>query len=172
MWTSPVRCFPPRSWSWFGATPVSRASPHWMNHRRASEWNRALRSSRWSAVDSSAPGSWNRTSPVLALANGDVDAWVTDAVTRIFMKQNPGLVLLREGDGRRLVLAREYGHPAHTTKRREVPELGSELAPVSHRTGHHRLLVPRVLVLLDGGLSFRFGASPISVGRFPRMWYT
>ena len=27
---------------------------------------------------------------MLALANGDVDAWVTDAVTRIFMKQNPG----------------------------------------------------------------------------------
>ena len=37
---------------------------------------------------------------------------MTDAVTRIFMKQNLELGLLRERDGRLLVLAREYGHPA------------------------------------------------------------
>ncbi len=52
------------------------------------------------------------TSPAPALKNGEFDAWLTDAVTRIFMKQNPELRLLREPGGRLLVLAREYGHPA------------------------------------------------------------
>ncbi len=52
------------------------------------------------------------TSPAPALKNGEFDAWVTDAVTRIFMKQNLEFGLLRERDGRLLVLAREYGHPA------------------------------------------------------------
>ena len=52
------------------------------------------------------------TSPLHALTTGEIDAWVTDAVTRIFMKQNPELRLLRKPEGRLLVLAREYGHPA------------------------------------------------------------
>ena len=52
------------------------------------------------------------TSPGPALIHGETDAWVSDAVTRIFMTQNPKLRLIREPRGGLLVLAREYGHPA------------------------------------------------------------
>jgi ABC-type amino acid transport substrate-binding protein len=43
---------------------------------------------------------------------GRIDGCVVDAVTKIFLRQHPGLRLLRHEDDALLVLAQEWGHPA------------------------------------------------------------
>jgi polar amino acid transport system substrate-binding protein len=43
---------------------------------------------------------------------GRIDGCVVDAVTKIFLRQHPGLRLLRQDDDTLLVLAQEWGHPA------------------------------------------------------------
>ena len=73
----------------------SRAPPHWTNRRGASEWKRLFDRPRRPASLPRARVLESR-SPAPALKNGEFDAWLTDAVTRIFMKQNPELRLLRE----------------------------------------------------------------------------
>jgi len=46
------------------------------------------------------------------VAAGRVDGCVVDAITKIFMDQHPDLRLLRDDDGKLIVLAQELGHPA------------------------------------------------------------
>ncbi|MFN8460089.1 MAG: transporter substrate-binding domain-containing protein [Anaerolineae bacterium] len=50
--------------------------------------------------------------PATEVEVGRVDGSVVDAVTKIFMQQHPGLKLLRDNDGKLVVLAQEWGHPA------------------------------------------------------------
>jgi ABC-type amino acid transport substrate-binding protein len=50
--------------------------------------------------------------PAGEVASGRVDAGVVDAVTKIFMDKHPDLRLLRDDEGKLVVLAQEWGHPA------------------------------------------------------------
>lgn len=50
--------------------------------------------------------------PAGEVAAGRVDGAVVDAVTKIFLDKHPEVRLLRDSDGRLLVLAQEWGHPA------------------------------------------------------------
>jgi ABC-type amino acid transport substrate-binding protein len=50
--------------------------------------------------------------PTAEVEAGPVDGCVVDAVTKIFMQQHPRLKLLRDSDGKLVVLAQEWGHPA------------------------------------------------------------
>lgn len=50
--------------------------------------------------------------PALEVEERRADASVQDAVTRLFIERRPTLRPLRDGEGRLLVLSREYGHPA------------------------------------------------------------
>lgn len=50
--------------------------------------------------------------PAAAVAAGQVEAAVVDAVTKIFLEQHPHLRLLRDDADKLLILSQEYGHPA------------------------------------------------------------
>ncbi len=50
--------------------------------------------------------------PTAEVEAGRVDGGVVDAVTKIFMRQHPRLKLLRDDDGKLVILAQEWGHPA------------------------------------------------------------
>lgn len=50
--------------------------------------------------------------PTGEVSAGRVDGCVADAVTRIFLDKHPDVRLLRDDQGKLLVLAQEWGHPA------------------------------------------------------------
>lgn len=50
--------------------------------------------------------------PQLEVAAGRADAWITDAVTKIFMEKHPTLKFLRDKEGKLIIFSREYAQPA------------------------------------------------------------
>ncbi len=50
--------------------------------------------------------------PWLEISEGRADAWLTDAVTTIFLQKYPGLKFLRDEAGKLIIFSREYAQPA------------------------------------------------------------